>query len=296
MTRHINLIITLLTAALLAACSGSGEERPTLVVSVEPQRALLEEIVGDRFNVVTLLGKGANPETYDPTMRSRMVAENARAFFTTGTMPFEQRIAEALSPSVSVFDVSTGIEPVYGTHSHSHAHSAADTAAHHGHSASERDPHVWVSVRNARIMARNMFECAVALDSASKDYLAENYHRLDARLDSLDRAFAARLAKAPTRTFAIWHPSLSYFSRDYDLEQIAVGFENKEMSPRRITEIVSHAKADSVRVFFFQAEYDSRQAQTLNQQMGTRLVTINPLAYEWEDALTQIVNALTLTP
>ena len=68
------------------------------------------------------------------------------------------------------------------------------------------------------------------------------------------------------------------------------------MSPQRLTETVDHARADSVKVFFFQTDYDSRQAQTLNQQMGTRLVTINPLVYEWEDALSQIVNALTLKP
>ena len=298
MTRHIALLFSLLAILLLTACGGSSSQRPSLAVSVEPQRAMLEEIVGDRFDVVTLLGKGANPETFDPTMRSRMEAENARAFFTTGSMPFEERIAEALPATVKVVDVSAGIEPIYGTHGHDHGHDHGHAEETHGHehSALERDPHLCVSVRNARVIARNMYEQVVALDSASKDYYTDNYRRLDARLDSLDRAFSARLTAAPSRAFAIWHPSLRYLPRDFGLEQAAVGFENKVMSPPRLTETVDHARADSVKVFFFQTDYDSRQAQTLNQQMGTRLVTINPLVYEWEDALSQIVNALTLKP
>ncbi len=287
---RIYLIISLIVAAILDACSGGGSVRPVIAVSVEPQRAMLQEIVGEKFHVVTLLGNGANPETYDPTMKARMEVENAAAFFTTGSMPFERRIAEALDPRVRVVDTSVGIVPIYGTHSHFHEHDA--DGHHHHHGADERDPHVWVSLRNARIMARNMFDAVCELDSANKPYYTQRFAALDARLDSLDGVFAQRLRELPSRAFAIWHPSLSYFARDYGLEQIAVGFENKEMSSRRLTEIVDEARKDSVKVFFFQKEYDSRQARTLNTQMGTRLVTINPMAFEWEKSLADITNAL----
>lgn len=287
---RIYLIISVLFAAIMGACSGQGSDKPVIAVSVEPQRAMLQDIVGDKFHVATLLGNGANPETYDPTMKARMEVENAAAFFTTGSMPFERRIAEALDPRVRVVDTSVGIDPIYGTHSHFHGHDA-DAHGHH-HDTDERDPHVWVSLRNARIMARNMYDAVCELDAANKPYYTQRFAALDARLDSLDGVFAQRLAALPSRAFAIWHPSLSYFARDYGLEQIAVGFENKEMSSRRLTEIVDEARKDSVRVFFFQKEYDSRQARTLNAQMGTRLVTINPLAFEWEKSLGDITNAL----
>lgn len=280
---HIYLIISLLATCVFVSCKKTADSTPVIAVSVEPQRALLEDIVGDKFKVVTMLASGANPETYDPTMKTRTQLEQAIAYLTTGAMPFEERLADALPENVMLYNVSNGIKPIYGTHDHGHGE-------HNGHG--ERDPHVWVSVKNARIMARNMFDAVCHLDTANVLFYTERFNRLDAHLDSLDNALAHRLQKVQPRAFAIWHPSLSYFARDYGLEQIAVGFENKELSPKHLTEIVAEAHADSVKVFFFQREYDSRQAQSLNAQLGTELVTINPLDYNLEQCLINVTNAL----
>ncbi len=110
-------------------------------------------------------------------------------------------------------------------------------------------------------------------------------------MDSIDSVVAGRLG-SEGGAFAVWHPSLSYFARDYGLEQIAVGAESKEVSPRRLKEIIDEARADSVEVFFFQREYDSRQAQTINSAIGSRLVTIDPLSYDWEGQLFLITDEL----
>lgn len=286
---RIYLIFNIILLAACTACSLTDSSDSVLAVSVEPQRAILQQIVGDKFRVVTLLSNGANPETYDPTIKARMDVENAKAFFTTGAMPFETRIAEAVDKDVKVVDTGRGIVPIYGTHSHFHSH-GGEVHHHHSH---DRDPHIWVSVRNARVIARNMCDAVCEIDSANKSFYMERFAAYDAHLDSLDHAFARRFADLKSRAFAIWHPSLSYFARDYDLKQISVGFENKEMSSKHLTDMVENARRDSVEVFFFQKEYDSRQARTLNAQLGTRLVTINPLAFEWENSLEEITNALT---
>jgi zinc transport system substrate-binding protein len=271
-------------AAFLAACS-SKQSEATLTVSVEPQRALLEAIVGDRFKVITLLTSGANPETFEPTVKARMAVDNSAIFFKVGNMPFEDTIERSLAESVTVVDCSTGITPIYGTHSHD---GDADDHAH-----SNIDPHIWVSLKNARIIARTMLNAVIKIDSNSANTYRQNFAALDRRLAEADSTFSARLAADSERTFAVWHPSLSYFARDYGLQQIAVGFENKDMSPKHLVEVTKLAKDAGVKVFFFQKEYDSRQAQTLNTELGTRMVTINPLAYDFQNELSNIVNELT---
>ena len=291
-----NTLILSVLVTLFAACSHGGNDsgERVLTVSVEPQRALLQELAGDRFKVVTLLANGANPEQFDPSMQTRISAEKSEAYFTTGAMPFERNLVAALPAAVRVVDTGKGIVPVYGTHGHHHHDDHADHDDHHGHhhDAGEPDPHIWASVRNARVMAANMVEALCELDSANATEYRSRHAALANRLDSLDRAFTAALATAPVRAFAVWHPSLSYFARDYGLEQVAVGFENKEMSPRRLAEVCAEARSHGVRVLFFQREYDSRQAEALNTQMGTRLVTVNPLAADWEAELTKIVDNL----
>ncbi len=275
------MVTTIVAMAMtLCGCGGTEDGRSVLTVSVEPQRALLEDIVGDRFEVQTLLTSGANPETFEPTIRARMDVDKSKVYFTIGGMPFETALASTLPSTVRLVDCSKGITLIYNTHDHGEGHE---------HIA---DPHTWSSVRNARVIARNMYEAVVSIDAEGKEYYRNRYEALEHRLDSIDRAWSEKLKSASTRAFAIWHPSLSYFARDYGLRQISVGFENKEMPPTAMAHTAAEAREAGARVLFFQREYDSRQAQSMNQMLGARLVIINPLDYDWEGQLYTVVEAL----
>lgn len=285
MNRLRDTVFAILAILLTVACSDRGTSN-VLTVSVEPQRKILSEIVGDKFEVETLMPRGANPETFEPTMKARISLDESPLYFAVGCLPFEEKIVETLSDKDHVVDTSKGIVPLYGTHSH-------DGDCDHGHHHhNDIDPHTWASVKNMRVMARNMVDAIVKYDPDNTEYYTSRYNALDARLDSLDQAFTARLQTAPSKAFAVWHPSLSYFARDYGLEQISVSFENKEMSPVRLAEVADEARAHNVGVFFFQQDYDSRQAQTLNNAMKTKMITVNPLAYDWDKELSNVVDAL----
>jgi zinc transport system substrate-binding protein len=137
-----------------------------------------------------------------------------------------------------------------------------------------------------------MLDALIEIDPDGADFYRQRHSRLDSRLDSLDRVLADKLTDIKTRAFAVWHPSLSYFARDYGLTQISVGFENKEMSPRALAEVTDDARQAGVKVLFFQKEYDSRQANSLCGAIGAELVTINPLEYDWEAQLISIADIL----
>lgn len=272
-----------MASTLLCACSSShsSESKPMLAVSIEPQRKLLEAIVGDNYAVASMLPTGANPETFEPTVSQRMQIDKAAAYFTIGFLPFEKTLAASLQGKAPVSDVSQGIHLLTGTHVHGdHVHEGV------------ADPHTWTSARNAKTMAANMLQSIIQLDPENAETYTRNYANLIAQIDSLDNQIAEIISTAPSRSFAVWHPSLSYFARDYGLHQIAVGQESKEISISTLRSIVDEAKADSARVFFFQKEYDSRQAESINKEMGTRIVTINPLDYDWDKQLIEIAYEL----
>ncbi len=271
-------------AALLAACSGAEKpERPVLAVSIEPQKKILEAIAGPGFDVVVLLPPGSDPESFEPTMSQRRSLSDAEAYFPVGYMPFEEKLAadSREQGGTRVVYSTEGIIPVTGTHSHGRGEAHTDV-----------DPHVWTSLRNGKIIAANFAEALSSLRPDSAEVYRARYQRLAAHLDSLDGEASRRLGAAGAHAFAIWHPSLSYFARDYGLHQISVGQESKEISTGRLRHIVDEAREDSVKILFFQKEYDSRLASTLNESMGTRLVTINPLDYDWDGQIMLIVDEL----
>ena len=60
-------------------------------------------------------------------------------------------------------------------------------------------------------------------------------------------------------------------------------------------EVIDHAAEHNVKVFFYQKDLDSRQAEILGDQLDLRKVNINPLAYKWEEEITAIADAIAAT-
>ncbi len=267
--------------------SAPTSEKPVLCVSIEPQRKILTEIAGDGYDVVSLLGNGVNPETFEPSMSQRMIVEKSTAYFPVGYLPFEQKYTAALAGKVPVFVTSDGIVPVMGTHGHHGGDGRGQ-----GHEDGGADPHVWTSLRNGRVIAGNMLRVMISLQPDSAEVFRKRHAALVMRIDSLDREVASRLARVGAHGFAIWHPSLSYYARDYGLHQLSVGYESKDLSAGELRHVIEEARRDSVKVFFFQKEYDSRQARSVNEEIGSRMVTITPMAYDWENEIMRITDEL----
>ena len=114
---------------------------------------------------------------------------------------------------------------------------------------------------------------------------------LDARIGRTEETIQTMLRKAD-KAFLIYHPALTYFARDYGLKQICIEEEGKEPSPSRLQELVREAREADVRVVFIQQEFDTRNAQMMAEETGTKPVVINPLGYDWEKEMINITRAL----
>ncbi|MDE5785917.1 MAG: zinc ABC transporter substrate-binding protein, partial [Duncaniella sp.] len=186
------------------------------------------------------------------------------------------------------YDISGGIEVITGTHSYFNCYGG------HTEQHDTPDPHTWSSVKNARVMAANILTALKDIDPENTAYYNANYERFVNRLDSLDASFAARLNRAGKPSFIVWHPSLSYFARDYGLTQIvAGGAENKETSVAAIREAIDKASGTGAKIFFYQKDIDNRHLETVNASIQATEVVINPLSPDWEAELIRTVDALT---
>lgn len=283
------LTLSALAVMFIAGCRGRSDAKPIVTVSIEPQKWLLERIAGDRVEVRTFLQGDADPENFDPSVSTLIDASRSAAFMRVGHLPWEEMLISKVAGGnndMLIVNTSEGIEPITGTHSHSHGDGSDE--------AEEIDPHVWGSVKNAKVMASNMFKGLVAIDPAGADYYERRYMSLNATLDSLDREFSVRLRPLRGSSFLVWHPSLSYFARDYGLNQIAVGSENKEISIPAMQSKIDEAASHDVRVFFVQPQMDSGEKTAIVASgASARTAVIHPLSPDWMGEMEAIVNALT---
>lgn len=281
-------LLLIIATYTMCGCRQS-DSRPALTVSIEPQRYLLEKIVGDKWQVNTLLEKGADPENFDPSMPALRKVSDSRAYFRIGNIAFEDVVTDRISATddILTFDTSEGIALLKGTHHSSDGHDEHEAHSH------DFDPHIWSSVANARIIASNMYRAMLEIDPDNKDYYTANFNRLTSELDSLDSELGSMLAPLAGHAFIVWHPSLSYFAADYGLEQIALGMDHKEMSAMEMRSNIDKARSHSASVMFVQPDFDSSRSQEIATQAGATAVMINPLGYDWPDEMRKIARALT---
>lgn len=293
-SKALTVLIFSLGLGLITGCGRStGDRNRVLSVSIEPQRYLLEAIAGPDWEVRSILSKGEDPESYDPTMSDFRKLNDSEIYFTVGTIPFEEKIAAQIGSGVAVVRTSEHVDLLEGTHGHDHGRDEEHEHEHHGHSHEhEFDPHIWASVGNLRAMAGTMLEALVEKDPANAEAYKANFKKLSLHLDSCGQVIESNLSEVSPRCFVVWHPSLSYYARDYNLEQLALGSDNKEFSARAFRSSMDGARSLGAGLFLVQPDFDAGRSLSIASEAGLRSETINTLAYDLPTELIRISQLL----
>ncbi len=259
-------------------------------MSIEPQRYFLEQIAGDNFIINSIIPSGSNPETYDPTPSQMIALSKSIIYFKVGQLTFETAWINNLqsnNPGLTVIDCSVGIDLIEDNCGHDHAHEYSQ-----GHDGA--DPHIWSSPAAASFMAKNMYEAILKIDPDNADYYKANYEKLLDSFAETDVIIREFISKAPSKSFLIYHPALSYYSHEYGLTQYTIEYEGKSPSPAHLKALIEKAKENDVRVVFIQKEFDEKNAETIAKEIGAKIVSLDLLSYNWEEELIKIAKSIAL--
>jgi zinc transport system substrate-binding protein len=252
------------------------------VVSIAPLKPIVQEILGDDFEVIVLVPAGASPETFEPTPKQLQKVESARFVFSTGLLAFEQELLNRIARNEQIINLSEGIEPIGGCCSH---------AYHHGHTHGV-DPHIWCSPKSLIKMAENAYN-AIVEEMPENIGHTERYNALKTKLLTLDNDIAEMCDNSSHKCFIIYHPALTYLARDYGLTQIAIENEGKEPHPKYLNSIILQAQNDSIKHIFYQSEFPASSVDAICKSIGAKAVEINPLDENIIDNIRHITTLIT---
>ena len=295
MSKYRFFIFFWLLISLLFGCAGekkdggNRKEEPTVVVSVAPQAWFVDQIAGDLVQTHVMVPNGTNPEEYDPAPRDIAALEESDLFIYTGTLPFEMVWVERLSAlEKREVNVSERLP-----HSLLYPEEEGEGDA-EGHSHPLGDPHFWSSFEGGEILARITYEELLSLLPGDSLLLKEGYQRLDEKIKELkEEAFAALGKEGTPKAFLIYHPSLTAFSKETGLTQIAIEYEGKEPAPGRLALVTEEAVRLGAEVMLIQAEFNPENARSIARQIGAKTVEINPYDSDWERQMRLLIHALT---
>lgn len=141
-------------------------------------------------------------------------------------------------------------------------------------------------------MAQNAASALCQADSANAPYYQQRLKAFEQQMDKLDAELRRSLMPLQGRAFLIYHPALGYLARQYGLHQLAVEHDGKEPSAAYMQQLANRCRAEGVKVVFVSKEHTGRAARRLAQDIGAKVVEINPLSYDVPEQMKLIAKSL----
>lgn len=264
------LLIVFLLFVVLTGCTQTQEtDGLNVIVSIAPYGTFVEEIGSERVNVEVMVPKGGNPHTYEPSPQKLTSVSNADVYVKVGT-PIEFEVAwfdkiRSVNNEMLVVDSSSGI--------------------------SANDPHIWVSPRMTKTIAKNIYEGLAEADPANKEYYEGNMNDYLEELDSLDEEIQNSVSKMENKNFIVYHGAWENLANDYNLTQIAIEEGGKNPSAKQIQETIKLARRNNITVVFASPQFSTRSAEVIADEINGSVVLIDPLAQDYITNMKKVAEA-----
>lgn len=254
---------------LVGALAGCGKQNDTnktdklsIVTTIFPEYDWVREILGDKADnaeITMLLDNGVDLHSYQPTADDIVKISDCDLFIyvggeSDGWVEDALRNAanrnmkvinllEVLGDSVKTEEIVEGMQEEEHEHEDAHAH---DDAEEHEHEE-EADEHVWLSLKNAKMLVRVISKALQEIDPDNKDIYAANADAYVKKLSALDAEYQAAVDAASNKTilFGDRFP-FRYLVDDYGLRYYAAfvgcsaeteaGFETISFLAKRVDE------------------------------------------------------------
>lgn len=272
------------------ACNNSGKSdkktgREVITVSILPQKTFVQKIAGEDFDVNVLIPPGASPAAYTLLPSQLKDISKSTIWFRIGYIGFEHswkdKIAQA-NNDMKVVNMAKGLDLI-----------ASEIVQHGDHVHIDGvDPHVWLSPTLVKQMSNRILNELIELKPEKTAEYKANYMRFVKECDELNIELMNKLKPYKDRKFIVFHPSLSYYAREYGLAQFSLESGGKEPTPQHLKMVVDLAKEEDIKVIYIQSEFDREHARVFADEINGKIVEVWPLNPDWKDNLLNMTDIL----
>ena len=268
----------------IVACGTKQDKSKNISVSILPQKYFVERIAGDFVRVNVMIPPGANPAISDLTSEQLKMLNNSSLYFAVGYLPFELTHIYSLLKNRRDIQLIKHTDAIELPEKEFPAHKHGDVES--------LDPHIWMSPTYAKQMARTIRDVLSDNFPEKKNLFSENCDRFMQEIDSVDREARRIILSKRHKLFLIYHPALTYFARDYGMEQIAIEDEGKEPNPVHVRAIIDRSREKGVRVVFIQSQFDEANARAIATKIGGEVIAIDPLSPDWKEEMISLLKII----
>ena len=261
------LIILICITALLLLCAGCDQEPVQIAATTRPvydfTSALCE---GTGLTVGRLVTENVSClHDYTLQVSQMRMVEEAEILVLSG-LGLEDFLTDILPETTPVINAAKGIAPMCADNH------AGEIGHHH-----ENDPHIWLSPKLAKAMARNISSELCQQYPDSSQIIVHNLAELEARLDALQTYGEDTLEDLSCREMITFHDGFAYFCRDFDLEILkAIEEESgREASATELISLIRLVEKHQLPAVFLEVNGSVSAAGVIAREAGCRLFPLD---------------------
>ncbi len=264
----ISLLIVIL---LLTGCTQGDAPAQIAATTLPVYEFTLRLCQGTDITVTRLVTESVSClHDYSLNVRQTKAAEGAQVIVQSGA-GLEEFLEDLLAGKDTVIDASAGISLHCGQEIHEHEHHDD-----HGHSHAQ-DPHIWLSPKNAKLMAQNICAGLTARYPQYAELFRANLEALLSELDALQAYGEAQFSGLSCRELITFHDGFAYFADAFGLTILEAVEEESgsEASARDLKRLIQLTREHDLPAIFIETNGSRSAAEVIARETGAGLYTLD---------------------
>ncbi|HHY19868.1 MAG TPA: zinc ABC transporter solute-binding protein [Firmicutes bacterium] len=270
-----------LICALILILSVFSLAKIRIVTSINIIEDWLTVIGGSNVEIHTLITGLETPHTYSPRPSDTLALNKADAFIGIGLgleSWLEPLIESSRNKNLSIYYLSdnvTLIDEDINNNEH------IDTHHHH------QNPHIWLSLSNAKQMVVSLSLILSRLDPENKDYYNKNSVAYISQLKKLKEKYQPLFFALKDKRIVSFPASYPYLFSEMGLVEVARGEEihGQEPSAKKMVSLVNLMKQSNIKILVAEKQFSSLLPKTLAKETNSQLVYLSPLLVDNQNYL-----------
>lgn len=271
---------------VLSGCGQTpvNEDKIVIYTTIYPLYDFATKVGGDKVEVINLVKPGEEAHDYEPTINQMAGLYDADLIVING-LGVETWIENINTELINkILDTSIGTTVIARTENEDNANFVEVGDAHehteedeHEHGTS--DPHIWLSLKNAKKQMENIKDALIVIDSENASYYQNNYDKYAMLFDGLDNQFTSLLSMLENKNFVVSHRAFGYIAYEYGLFQYSLNDFDTDGEPdlETLQYIVDFITANNIQGVFYQEFSNTQVASFIKQQTNAEIYRLSTL-------------------
>jgi zinc transport system substrate-binding protein len=261
------LSFVLICVAFPTGTPADDTQRLKVGITLHPYYSFAANIVGDRADVVPLIGAGLNPHGYVPRADDMKRISSMDVLIVNGIghdeWAFEIIQAAGADESLPLIYANDGVAliPVAGD---------ADKVV---------NPHTFISTTASIQQVYTIATALGKLDPSNANYYRDNARAYARRIRQMKAGFMGQIDSADYVNFrcATMHGAYGYLMQEFGLQVTAVIEPRHGVQPtaRQMADTIDQIKATGVNVMFAEKYFASKLSETIREATGVELYSFS---------------------